>query len=532
VIARCFGFAALALLWAAASAEAAGPQRIQVGPPDRPWEIRLSGEYRIGASFRPTDLLLDADGMSLGQAFVLDNRLRARLELAGQNHSLSTEWDLFSGQVFGDTWDIPRSEDERLRHRLDAALSREGFVPRRAALTVTRPAMDVELGLVTSHWGLGVVANDGAQDPLFGRTDLGDRVVRLRVRGRPLYLERDEHPRRDDLSIVAAVDWVIADDSARFRGERQVLEPERQFAMQGVLALLYAVPQEAAAGVYLVYRDQTELTSNRRTRAAVGDLFGSIAIPLADPDWILSLAAEAAGIVGHSDRATTYASPRGLDLRSAGASAQVSLSGLEQRWTVHLRGAIASGDANPEDDKNTEFRFDRNFEVGLLLLDDYLAGIEGATFTKLTDPSNPPPPDGVEAINTEGALRAAAFVQPAIEGRPLDWLTLRAGVAACWSVVDFTSPYYSFRAGGEARTHLDQEPTGRYLGTEINWSAALVRSVQPGSGGGTMAAELVAQGAHLITGQALRGETQAGGRGPRSAPNVASAFLITARLRF
>ena len=43
----------------------------------------------------------------------------------------------------------------------------------------------VELGLVSSAWGLGMVANDGRTDPLFGRADFGDRTLRLRATHMP-----------------------------------------------------------------------------------------------------------------------------------------------------------------------------------------------------------------------------------------------------------------------------------------------------------------------------------------------------------
>ena len=36
----------------------------------------------------------------------------------------------------------------------------------------------VQSGITTSHWGLGLIANDGNHDQLFARTDYGDRVFR------------------------------------------------------------------------------------------------------------------------------------------------------------------------------------------------------------------------------------------------------------------------------------------------------------------------------------------------------------------
>ncbi len=213
--------------------------------------IELSGEYRIQGSFL-TDFAVDAEGTNIGQAAVLDQRIRFRFDLQVRPVRFSTEWDLMTGQLVGDLWDIPGTIDARHRHE-HAAISPRGFLPRRAAVTVTpNESILIEAGLVSSNWGLGMLSNNGASDPFFGRNDFGDRVVRFRFTGRP----------SKPLFITGAFDWVVADDIGAFG--------DGQLAFQALGSVVYrdVIRQ---AGFYGVYRHQEE-ADGRSTDVAVFDV--------------------------------------------------------------------------------------------------------------------------------------------------------------------------------------------------------------------------------------------------------------------
>ena len=471
---------------------ATADQRIEVGPADAPLAIELDGEYRVVGTLLNA-FPVDAEGHTLDQAAVFDQRLRAGVHLNYRRLRVGTEWDLFTGQLFGNTWDFEL--DERRRYE-NSVIAKESFLPRRAAATLTWPAVTVEAGLVCSHWGLGLMANDGDHDPMFGRNDFGDRVVRVRVTAKPLYLAKD-HPRRDTLHLTGAFDWVVADDMAR--------HSQRQRAFQGIFSLLYADAESRRLGIYAVYRHQDELEEDRGTRAGAVDLFGQMPLALTSTGWGLIGAAEGAIIAGATDRATTYTHPDQVSVFSGGAAGVLTVHSPEKRFQVHLRSGVASGDPEPDDGASRDFTFDRDFDVGMVLFDQLMGGIEGGTYDLLTDPTSSPAPDGVEALATEGAFRRAVFVQPVLQGAPRPWLDLRLGLLLAGGSVQYAHPYYSFRAGGVPRNHLNEEPQGRHLGTEIDWAIRIGGEIKPTVERSPQLHVLI-QGGHLALGSALKGD--------------------------
>jgi len=418
-------------------------------------DVHSDGSLRYIGSL-PPDLAVDAEGTTVGQGPSLHQRLRAGLWVDVEHFELSTEWDLFTGQLLGDTWDIPGEADERDRHVNDA-VSLDGFAPRRAAMSGHLGPVQAEAGLVSSHWGLGMVANDGAQEPLFGRSDFGDRVLRLRLTTRPF--GSDGLP----LFLTVAGDRVLADDMARWE--------EDQEAWQGIFSLLWADQAARKLGAYLVYRDQREVPEQRDTQAFMGDLYTSLPLPIGEAGWALLLEAEGAGILGSTDRATSYNSREQLELRSAGAALRSSLAAPEERFVAHLRAGWASGDGDPDDGVSSDFTFDRDFDVGMVLFDELGGAIEAGTAALLNDPEHAgQPPDGVEALTTEGAFRRALYLQPALQAAPLDGLDLRLGLVLAWATAPVSQAFYSYRAGGVPTNHLDQATEGYRLGSEIDWA--------------------------------------------------------------
>ncbi len=504
------GIVAVGTLAMALGSPASATQRAVLGSPDSPFTLEFAGEYRLQSTIL-TDTPVDAEGTAIDQPYVFDQRLRGRFDMVGRHFRFGTEWDLFSGQMFGPTWGIPGEVDERNRHTR-TVFQREGFVPRRAAATFSWPAFTLEMGLISSHWGLGMLVNDGNHDPVFGRNDFGDRVVRIRATGKPLYLQQD-HPMRHALNVTAAFDWVIADESARFT--------ERQLALQGIVSVLYADARERQIGVYAVYRHQKELDDDRLTRVVVIDAFGHLPIPVSREGMVLSLAAEGALITGETDRSLSYAARRMMGVVSGGVAGVVGLHAPGDRVRALLRGGLASGDPDPDDGITGDFSFDRNFDVGMVLFDQLSGGVEAATHSQLTDPTRSPPPDGVDALVTEGAFRRAMFVQPVFEYEPIHWLEFKVGVLLATAAVDWTQPYYTYRAGGVPRNHLDTEPEGRFLGAEVDWAVILGGPVRPARAGSVEAA-FVAQGGHLFAGSALVGE----------GPDSIHQWLLTGRIRW
>jgi hypothetical protein len=516
---RFFSPLALALLLPlAASAE----QSLDLDVDGTKVSLLTHGEYRlqIGAG---NAIPVDAEGTELSQPGVLDQRLRLGLGIRGGFITVDTEWDLFSGQLGGADWGIEGTVDARRR---DLVASRDGFpalrfVPRRGAVRFDFPVATVEAGLMTSDWGLGMIANSGDRTPYFGRNDFGDRVLRARATFRPLLMnpKTREGARAGALNITAAFDYVIEEDTSRIS--------DRQSAVQGILSALWFEPDHCRHGVYLVYRHQKELDFDTTTDALVVDVLMDQWFPLAGGK--ARLAMEAALISGRTDRSPTWNARDDVAIFSGAVTGLASVVMDQDRLGMDLRAGWASGDADPDDGVIQDFTFDRDFDVGQVLFDEVEGAIEAAAYNLITGPENTGhPPDAVDSLVTEGAARRTVFVQPMVHGRPVPMVSLRAGVLLAWASAPVRHPFYGTRAGGAETNHHDEPATGRYLGTELDWSAGLeiplqgsVMAPEPG----VAKVEVLLQGGHAALGKSLR-------RADGSDPAVAHRQLMTARLRW
>ncbi|MEE2828781.1 MAG: hypothetical protein VX498_06315 [Myxococcota bacterium] len=463
------------------------------------FEFETRGEYRLNFSLLD-DFAVDAEDPATthGQTKYLDQRLRVRLGLKLSRLSLATEWDLLSGQLAGDTWNLGALDDRR--RDIYGAIGPEGFVPRRASALLRWKALDIELGLVTSHWGLGMIANDGDHDPFFGRNDLGDRTLRLRFTGRPLYARAEPGPNAGKFLLTGAFDLVFDDDvGSLLKG---------QLAFQGIVSALYFDPGHSSHGVYVVYRNQQEAEGEGLTSVLVVDGYADRVFSLGE-SATLRLALEAAGIFGRTSRALTYNAPDELTVASVGLAGQATLGLFDSKLQVHGRVAFSSGDGDSDDDQSNAFNFDRNFDSGSVLFDQVLAGVNLGTHALISDPENSgQAPRGVDALANEGAAGSVLFLQPIVQGSPLPFLDLKAGVLVAIATAETRQAFYSFRAGGTARNHHNEAVASRVLGTEANWSVTL-GGVLPlkGEKAPKLEPALQVQGGHLFLGDALRSST-------------------------
>lgn len=456
----------------APAAEASGPKK----PP-----LTVSGDLRLLGSL-PPEAVVDPEGTTLGQGPVLDTRVRLGAAYAVDTWSFRTEWDLYDAQLAGDPWDVSGTEDARGREAvgLDAGRS---FVARRLSLEGRVGVVGVEAGLVTAHWGLGMLANDGAHDPEFGRADFGDRLIRVRVATRPVA--------GVPLTVAIAGDRVIEDETASwspFLGG--------QAAWQGLASALWGEAGKPRAGIYGVYRNQTEADGLRVTEVGVVDLYGDA--PLTIPGWTFRVAGEAAGILGTTSRAQTYNARDGLVVQSAGALALLEARPDAVPVRAIARAGWASGDGKLEDGYSRDFTFDRDLGVGMVLFDELQGAVDAAAYAELTDTTHSgSAPDGAETLVAEGAVRHASFVQPVIGVTPRPWIDVKAGVLFAWNTSPIVQPFATFRNGGVPTNHLGQPTTGYALGTEIDWAVTL-GNVEAELLGVKALPALVVQGGHLL----------------------------------
>ncbi|NCG22124.1 MAG: hypothetical protein GWP91_24170 [Rhodobacterales bacterium] len=464
--------------------------------------LQAHAELRVIAS-QLSDFDLDQYGTTLGPGMWIDTRVRAGADWTLSVIKFQAELDVLNGTVAGDLWTLAGTPDARLRDQ-NAALSVAGVRGRKLSAQTLLGNTHLELGLVTSQWGLGVVANDGATEPMFGRADFGDRVLRLRATQLP---NDSGPPPKTSWLYTGAVDLVVADDFAELAEDQQ--------AIQGIFSVLGLGRRGSEVGLYGVYRQQWENLDGRQTQAAVVDGFVDATKKLND-DWSLRTAVESALITGRTNKSLTYNARDNLGVLSLGAAGIATLAGPDHVLQFHLLGAYASGDGSADDGISNDFTFDRDYGAGMVLFDEFGGAIEANTWRLLTDPDlSGQPPDSIEAIVTEGAFRKAAYLQPVVEVQPTPWSDVRAGVLVAFATAPASEPYNSYRAGGVPTNHLNKPADGRLLGTEFDWSLAVGHPADTDG----LRSSFTLQGGHMIPGAPLQGR------------NSGTVHLVTAGLR-
>jgi hypothetical protein len=453
------------------------------------------GELRFIGSL-PPDVVLDTDGTELGQDFHLDSRLRAGFYVGRPKLHAVFEGDLFEGQVAGDTWDIPGEEDARDRHRMGAGTS-EDFDLRKAYLRGVAGPVRMQAGVATSHWGLGMLANDGNRDPMFGRNDFGDRVLRVQLASRPF------GQGKTPLVIALAGDRVIEDELARWRPFAEEGE-QGEAAWQGIASVSWMPKDKPNYGLYGVWRSQTEADDLRTTRIGIIDGYADGTIEL--DGLSLRLAGEAATIFGNTDVLTNYNYKDRLKVRMGGMTGLVEAMPDDFWLGGILRAGWASGDTSQDDETMHDFVFDRDFDAGMVMHDEYKGAIDASAYDQIGRPEHTGGrPVGVDGLVREGAVAHSSFLQPVAQAQPLDWVKIRAGATFHWATGPVAHPFTTTRNGGVPANHLGDQTEGYWLGTELNW-ALEVGEVVVGPEAVGLKPALLLQGGHLLGGDNLSGE--------------------------
>jgi len=411
-----------------------------------PSSISTTGSLRIHYTNRP-GFLLDYQKNELNSGWTLDSRLRGGLHVQQDAWQFVLSGDVFHGQLLGDAWGIDNPLHRYHPERL-GVINADNFLLREAHLKTQIGPVGLLAGMVTSHWGLGLVSNDGAHEHEFGRADYGDRVVRTAI-----------FTKIADVRLSLAGDYVFEDDIGGLH--------DNYHAYQALTSALYAPQDDQQLGVLGVYRHQTDIITDRVLHGFFLDAFGTTTQTIGDISILA--AAEVAYLNGFSDRITNRANPEGLAVSSLGSAFQTKIQ-HRSLGELGLRGGYASGDADPSDSQYNSFTFDRDHNAGALLFDVHQAARELAEYNLVTDPKYAgDPPDGVDSMITEGAIRETLFIQPHLSYNITEQIKLRLGSVLAWSTVPIRSGFISYRNGGVPLNYLGEETEGNMLGTEINW---------------------------------------------------------------
>jgi len=355
-------------------------------------------------------------------------------------------------------------------------------------------------GFMTSHWGLGLLSNDGAHGWEPGSARFTDpRGGDIVLRG---FLGTGPHTAA---SIVATVAFdKVWDEVSMVTGDS---------AYQLIASALIGHDRPTQGGFFFVHRRLTAADGST-LNVSVIDLAGRAEVKLKQAT--LAFEAEAALVAGET---TIGASPehRRVRVLQLGAVVRTSLAWSRVGGVLDL--VYASGDQNSYDAGTNGFRADPNFETGLLLFRYVQAAQTGRGYATATDPMLVgAPPGGIERLPTRGGLTNAVVFFPRLWVRPVRGLEVYGGVLIALAPVKNIDPFNTKVAGGSPRNALDGNP-GSYWGTELDLGLryrVLLRGTELSAG---------LEGGVLLPGSALR---DAAGNNP--APAYGGRILLTYRM--
>ena len=190
-------------------------------------EVGWSGEikYNFGGEYRyrqnwVSDFPTDERGRELGQEFYQESRLRANFQIqANSQLQVNLQADFFTGLLEGDEADLRLGYARWPWDSLEEDY--QEFVFRQFWAEWTSKVGIFRLGQMSSHWGLGILANNGeGEGNLFGDTYFGDLAHRIMFASKPL-LAFSQNKFAQNWVIAVAYDQVYLDENADYRaGDR------------------------------------------------------------------------------------------------------------------------------------------------------------------------------------------------------------------------------------------------------------------------------------------------------------------------
>lgn len=343
------------------------------------------------------------------------------------------------------------------------------------------PYFTIGGGFMTSHFGMGLLSNDGAHgwEPGSARfTDPrnGSLVLRGFIGTGPLT--------RAKIIATLAVDQVRKDDIL-LAGDS---------ALQFIASALAGYGLPSQGGIFIVHRRQKSADGHDLEVTAI-DLAGKLV-----RTWkkmTLTLEGEAAVIAGKTTLAPSVDYSEHTVLQ-VGAAARASLA-FGRAGTV-LDLVYASGDQNLSDSRVTGFKAESNFEEGLLLFRYMQAAQTARAAITAADPTlSAVPTANLDRVPSRGSLTNTVVVFPRFWVRPVSGLEVYGGPLFAFAPVKNVDPLNTTLAGGAPRNAANGNP-GSYYGTELDLGVryrALVHGVELNLG---------AEGAMLFPGSAFQDE--------------------------
>jgi hypothetical protein len=417
---------------------------------------------------------------SIGQNAFLSHWLRVTPTLQlGDKLTIVAQADLtgmLAGQLAHDTY-----ADQTPRDGINGYDGLTNVQPRWLYADWLTPVGLLRVGQQPSHWGMGLVANDGDHPSLFGDYRYGNIVEQVLFATKPL-------GEASPFVVAVAGNLVYRDNFA--------ILANGDLAWQGILAAFYEQGPDML-GLYGVYRSQSRtlqsepdyFSYDEYLHVGVLDAAGHFARPVALPDQTayvfgafegaleLGSTNEQRSIYANSTQIQAYGGAASLGFVLASKEAGAFEARRDERpdlWgnvVAQVEVGYASGEANPYDDSTEKrFTFDPNHKVGLLLFDEIMRwqtarAAVAAQDPTLSDGGRTQP--GVRLLASNGGVYGAQYVYPTVVVRPKRWLDLKAGAVVAQSTADVVDPY-RFVLNGAYQNYEGGSPKRHDLGVELD----------------------------------------------------------------
>ena len=429
-----------------------------------------------------------------GRGSGLYNQSRLAGEGRFGDFRLHAEIDLFAGRIVGNYpgTPLPAVADHGARpfHPIGSELTTL-VDPRQAYLEWMSTVGMLRLGLQSSSWGKGILANGGHDSRyIFSAPFGGDRSLRALFATAPL---RSLSSRGwwDDLFIAVGADLVYRDENAN------LIEGDQ--ALQVLGSLLYD-PDDTSLGAYIAYRSQEDRDGSLLNVTAL-DLYADQSWNFVGPGrgFHLLARAEAAYLFGETTRADAPRAAGPIDVAAFGIAGLLEADHHPSGLGVQFRTGFASGDANPRSPSLHRFRFDPNYQVGMLLFDHHIPAwtrnsVEDAEDElRLRDT-----PRGIENLIESGSVSNTIYFHPTMTGELTNNLTLAVGFLTAYSHRRLRDLLATFEAGGDVVGPAGAPDPGNHLGFEVQAGLRYARLI-----GDRLIVEGRAEGALLRPGDAF-----------------------------
>ena len=316
------------------------------------------------------------------------------------------------------------------------------------------PFLHIQGGYTVSHWGLGLLANDGAHgwtpgSAYFGDPRGGDQVMRLSLRTGPW----------NDTLFVASYDEVL-DDDIMLSGDR---------ANQMIAAVLWGFKKKKQIGFYVVRREQTTpfndgVRADKKTKVTAFDLYWKWNWKIAHKTR-LEWQTEMVWIQGTTDLAP---SPEHLqnEVLQAAVASRLSLDYSSKMGSV-IDFMYASGDQNFDDGAQNAFKADPNYEMGLLLFKQVLAAQTARAPITASDPELVGyPNEDLDRFPTRKSISNTYLVFPRLWRRLTSGVEVYGGPLLAWGNVPLSDPRQTRLNGGFPANLLGGTHQSQFLGVE------------------------------------------------------------------